>query len=266
MHADRMKNRMRLILGVVVGLLQGCAYLPAINSERFELALADEYTVRYVGPISQANVGAFSRLLREHAASITTLAITSLGGETSAGLLLGRLVHEHKLKVIVREMCASSCANYVVTASNDVLVEEGALLGWHGGALQSLYMPYLTDEQVAASSEEALAALRDRLIQWRREEAEFFAAVGVDQAVTILGMVPGLRERRDAPLFSYDPLTLRALGLRINFTGGQAESVKDGKRVVQIFTLSPAQLDALLLRHAEALAADGAAAGSLLPD
>lgn len=266
MHADRMKNRMRLILGLAVGLLQGCAYLPAIGAEKFELALADEYTVRYAGSISQANVEAFARLLREHAASITTLVINSPGGEATAGLLLGRLVHEHKLKVIVREMCASSCANYVVAASNDVLVEAGAVLGWHGGALQPLYMPYLTDEQIAASSEEAQAALRDRLIQWRREEAEFFAAVGVDQAVTILGMAPGLRERRDAPLFSYDPLTLRALGLRINFTGGQTELAKDGKRVVQIFTLSPAQLDALLLRHADALAAYGAAAHSLPPD
>ena len=87
----------------------------------------------------------------------------------------------------------------------------------------------------------------------QNEEIEFFETIGVNQAVTVIGMMPSLKEQRDAPLFSFDIETLRRLGLRVKFEGEQSQFSKDGSREVQIFTLSKEKLDSLLKFHNKAI-------------
>ncbi|MGI2110391.1 hypothetical protein ACRN9C_13455 [Shewanella frigidimarina] len=202
--------------------------------------------INYSGEIDPDNVAAFEQSIVNSSTQITSLVITSGGGDVFAGIRLGELVYQHKLKVLVDKVCASSCANYIVTASDNVTIKQDALLGWHGGALQ----PLLYDPE---SIPLHLEGMKEYVTRWAEAERIFFDKVKVNQAVTVLGMMPGLNDKRNTPLYSYDQQTLKALGLHITFEDKQATVSKTGEEIVQIFSLSPEVLDALLLQHAQRL-------------
>ncbi|QHS14527.1 hypothetical protein [Shewanella sp. Arc9-LZ] len=202
--------------------------------------------INYSGEIDPDNVAAFEQSIANSSTQITSLVITSGGGDVFAGIRLGELVYQHKLKVLVDKVCASSCANYIVTASDNVTIKQDALLGWHGGALQ----PLLYDPE---SIPLHLEGMKEYVTRWAEAERIFFDKVKVNQAVTVLGMMPGLNDKRNTPLYSYDPQTLKALGLHITFEDKQATVSKTGEEIVQIFSLSPEVLDTLLMQHAQRL-------------
>ncbi|KVW99848.1 hypothetical protein [Shewanella frigidimarina] len=202
--------------------------------------------INYSGEIDPDNVAAFEQSIANSSTQITSLVITSGGGDVFAGIRLGELVYQHKLKVLVDKVCASSCANYIVTASDNVTIKQDALLGWHGGALQ----PLLYDPE---SIPLHLKGMKEYVKRWAEAERIFFDKVKVNQAVTVLGMMPGLNDKRNTPLYSYDQQTLKALGLHITFEDKQATVSKTGEEIVQIFSLSPEVLDTLLLQHAQRL-------------
>ncbi|ABI72856.1 hypothetical protein ACRN9Z_15140 [Shewanella frigidimarina] len=202
--------------------------------------------INYSGEIDPDNVAAFEQGIANSPTQITSLVINSGGGDVLAGIRLGELVYQHKLKVTVDKVCASSCANYVVTASDEVTIKQDALLGWHGGVLQPLLYGSEDFHKYKKSMVEYIMA-------WAEAERVFFDMVKVNQAVTVLGMMPGLKGKRNTPLYSYDQQTLKALGLHITFEDKQATVSKTGEEIVQIFSLSPEVLDTLLLQHAQRL-------------
>ncbi|MBE0352567.1 MULTISPECIES: hypothetical protein [Pseudoalteromonas] len=223
---------MRLLL-LLCGLLVGCKSTEQTVTEISEISPG---TVLYQGETSRQNVEMFESVLVNSKNKIDTLVINSEGGDVMAGLHLGGLVHEYQLKVIVRELCASSCANYVITASPDVRVEEQGIIGWHGGALQPLYVPMEKNTQIT-----------NYIAKWQEAEKQFFETINVEQAITIIGMMPGITEKRDAPIYSYDVNTLKRLGLHIQFEGEQTGLSTKGEKVVQIFELEEAVLSHFLM-------------------
>lgn len=245
---------MRYLIFIPMLLLWGCSSSP--QSKVSEINLIDEHTVEYIGKTSKDNAKQLEIILTKHSNEIDTLVVTSTGGEVFGGMRIGRLVHEFGLKVVVKQYCMSSCANYIVTASNDVIVSKGALLGWHGGSTQPIYstfeteMSWLSKIQWFFSSTDENKELNTYLLRWQKEELKFFDTVGVNQAVTILGMMPGLKNKRDSMLFSYDKRTLQYLGLNIKFENEeQTELSPDGTKVVQVFNITNENLDALLKLH-----------------
>ncbi|AZG37300.1 MULTISPECIES: Clp protease/crotonase-like domain-containing protein [Shewanella] len=236
---------MRYLLVALLLALMGCA----AQQEPFSVAIDPllPSTILYNGEITPENVASFEQLITNSPTKIESLIINSGGGDVFAGIRFGELVFEYKLKVVVDKACASSCANYIVTASDDVTVRNGGLLGWHGGALQPIYVPITSNKQRANKMLRKEAD--DFLTQWQQAEHDFFQMVKVNQAVTILGMVPGLEEKRDAQLFSYDQQTLKQLGLHITYEGEQATTSRFGEYIVQIFSVSPDVLETLLTQH-----------------
>ena len=63
---------------------------------------------------------------------ITTLKITSDDGEPHPATLIGLWIHENEIDVIVDESCFSVCANYIFTAGKNKIIEESAIVAWHG--------------------------------------------------------------------------------------------------------------------------------------
>lgn len=192
---------------------------------------------------------------QQASAAVDTLLISSPGGNALAGLRIGRLVHQHQLKVVVDRVCASSCANYVVTASHDVAVRPGAIVGWHGGASQWFYLRarnktswvrriYMFFSGIDRRGPEPAFGCR-----WLDEEMQFFDSIGVEQAVTILGLMPGYGEQRRTELFTYDSATLARLGLNIHFEEPPAQHIGNGMKVLQIFDIDPTALERMLDSH-----------------
>jgi len=248
--------RMRYLLYFLIFLLCGCSSFNSNNIQESRINLFGVHSIKFEGSTSLVNANLFEKILSNNPKSIDTLIISSRGGDVFGGMHIGRLVNEYGLKVIVRKVCASSCASYIVTASSEVIIEEGAILGWHGGATQTIYSPLENTTSLfnkiitffVGNNEEKI--INDFIDKWQNEEINFFEMAGVSQTITILGMMPGLKEQRNSMLFSYDTLTLRRLGLKAKFEGGeQSQLSKDGTKFVQIFKLSKEKLNSLLNLH-----------------
>ena len=247
---------MRYLLYFPVLLLFGCSSFVSDDTEESNINLFGSHTIKFVGNTSIENANLFEKILSKNPETIDTLIIASPGGDVFGGMHIGSLVNEYDLKVIVKNICASSCANYIVTASGDVTIEKGALLGWHGGATQPIYSPlkfnasWLSKIIMFFNGVDEEKSMSDFFDKFQNEEAKFFEMIGVNQAVTILGMMPSLKEQRDSGLFSYDTETLNRLGLNITFESGeQFQLSKDGTKAVQVFILSKEKLESLLKLH-----------------
>ena len=259
LYAKYYGARMRYLLYFLMFLLCACSSSGDEKVEKSNIRLFGTNAIKFVGSTSKEHADLFEKILSQNHENIDTLIIDSSGGDISGGMQVGRLVHEYSLKVIVKNICASSCANYIATASHSVTIEKDALLGWHGGATQPLYSPVEFNHSLffqiksffgIVDEGQSISEFFEKL---QNEEIEFFETIGVNQAVTVIGMMPSLKEQRDAPLFSFDIETLRRLGLRVKFEGEQSQFSKDGSREVQIFTLSKEKLDSLLKFHNKAI-------------
>lgn len=62
----------------------------------------------------------------------STIIIDSPGGSETFGILAGQRIIEKQIKLIVRGVCLSSCANYIATASTQITLEEQSVIGFHG--------------------------------------------------------------------------------------------------------------------------------------
>lgn len=245
---------MRHLIFFPLFLFLGCANVT--HKKISKINLIDEHTIEYIGKTSKTNAEQLEQLLTKQPHKIDTIVVTSTGGDVIGGMHIGRLVHQYNLKVIIKHMCGSSCANYIVTASHNVIVSEGAILGWHGGSTQPIYTSFkmntswLSKLQMFFNNVDENKEIASFIKRWQSEELQFFDMVGVNQAVTILGMMPGLKQQRDSSLFSYDKKTLHSLGLNIRFEDKeQVEHLSSGAKVVQIFNISSEELDAFLKLH-----------------
>lgn len=90
-----------------------------------------KHVIRMDGGIVAGDV---DRLARVYDASVTVLKVRSEGGDTEAGMLLGRFIRSKHLDLEINGLCASSCANYIFPAARRKLIARGSLLAFHGTA------------------------------------------------------------------------------------------------------------------------------------
>ncbi|MGY6588783.1 MAG: hypothetical protein ACXIUB_10930 [Wenzhouxiangella sp.] len=178
-----MKSRI-WILGICSALLlSGCATSPGapVEPDRYEV-IQEDTRIIYRGPMSGRANAEVEQILREAEGQIEWLEIESGGGNVDWGLDLGDLVVEHDLNVRVFGIgCHSSCANYVFTAGNRRVIEPGAIVTWHGSALQRQWG--FRDRLRRTFFSEFRASYEN----WALRQAQFFERVGVDERVTIVG-------------------------------------------------------------------------------
>ena len=97
-------------------------------------------TISFVGDIESQTYRDFLYAVRGKEDQITTIRINSGGGITEQGMQIGEWVFDHKIDVIVDEICFSSCANYIFTAGKNKIIEKDAIVGWHGSEQQDLFI------------------------------------------------------------------------------------------------------------------------------
>ncbi len=247
---------MRALLLSLLTLVAACTSVNKTTDHPWSVRLIEVNTVEFRGEISDEPVRELELMLEQQAsAAVDRLVISSPGGHALAGLRIGRLVHQRQLRVVVDRVCASSCANYVITASHDVSVRPGAIVGWHGGASQWFYIRPRNETSWLRRIYMFLAGIDRRGpepafgCRWLDEEMQFFDSIGVEQAVTVLGLMPGYSEQRRTELFAYDNATLATLGLNIHFHEPPAQYIGHGTKVLQIFDIDPTELEHMLDSH-----------------
>lgn len=170
----------------------------------------------YEGPLShEANARLFA-LAASAVERPRTLTITSDGGDVEASMELGTWIFEKGLDVYIPEYCMSSCANYVFTAGKRKVLGDTALLIWHGGSTQEDLVgdPYAKPAYVpGVVTRTRYEELEDSLVRWQRLESKFFAMIGVDQDITVLGQRSGYdcRERGSRFMAQANPVEMRSI-------------------------------------------------------
>ena len=231
MCADTLvKHIQNIVLFLVLPLVSGCASNrdQASSDPSFTLHATDVEIV-FNGTIT---VEAYDRLvsLVDSLEKIPNrLSITSEGGDASAGVDFGMLIHKLGLDVYVPAYCISSCANYVFTAGRKKLLEQHSFLMWHGGATQQgigeppeCEKGEWYDELFDCDPEQFSEEFEPILAKWLEKEAHFFETVGVDQRITVLGQLAEFRcDAGHLDGWYYSVSDLAHLGVRdIDLLGG----------------------------------------------
>lgn len=172
-------NRMKFPIVVIALLLGGCAAAidkPTAEPEPDFVGVRDGHLVYRSGISEEANQALFEAY-KNAFEKPTRLLVSSRGGEIGLGLELGNWVKDNNLDVEVMDVCASSCANYVLPAAKTKYLRKDSVLLWHGSAWQEVVE---ADGAFKESFHEYLGPMRDR-------ETQFYADLKVDNALPVYG-------------------------------------------------------------------------------
>lgn len=124
-------------------------------------------TLCFTGDIDAGSAARATALLPTP--GLTTLVITSDGGEVTAAIRLARAIRARGLMLVVEDRCASSCANFLFPAARTKAVADRGLLVFHGGIAPGAFGGFFG----GGEERELLALTR-----------AFFREIGVDGAIT----------------------------------------------------------------------------------
>jgi hypothetical protein len=194
-----MEKRNQWGLLFTLAVMSGSNCLAASDEDPVQVVVVGN-AVHYTGELDDDAVAAVASLLKSSGGSIAKLVIDSGGGDVNAGMDLAEFVLASELDVTVERLCASSCANYVFPAGKSKRINPGAVVVWHGSAIQEGLEagPTVDDirlpEGVELSLEQKLALLEQHREQSLRyvEDAKarqraFFGRIGIDERVTVMG-------------------------------------------------------------------------------
>ena len=136
------------------------------------------------GSINEDNAYKLSELI--NAFPDDTLIINSAGGRADLAIDIGRTMHRNETRLIVNQLCHSSCANYLVPAAFKLVVWEDSFIMMHG-SLPREFFGYYDIFQTATPQKEGDAAsdnfneLYDKYPEFIKtevvEETKFFADI-----------------------------------------------------------------------------------------
>jgi hypothetical protein len=152
--------------------------LPAsVSANDYSLTRSSPDTLMFRGEINDRTA---AHLLWEINKGITTLVITSPGGDFVAGMELGREIHRRGIAVTVQDYCVSSCANYLFLASPRKSLKPASFLGFHGAMSANLSADA---EQLLGKGGGSGNVLIDYLNESARHELAFLKDTGVQSAL-----------------------------------------------------------------------------------
>ena len=159
--------------------------------------------VEFGGAITAASVEAFIAAHRD--ARIERVVLDSMGGDVASALTLANWMVDRRVDVEVRNLCASSCANYLFAAGRRKIIDERAVVVWHGSMLQKDFRAMCAPqvpraeptfgppgyvEGLDAAMREARTGMCGAYRTLVADQDAFFARVHVDEYLTRLGQEP----------------------------------------------------------------------------
>lgn len=148
----------------------------------------DDQTLRFDGEILSDNLDEFNKLFTPN---IKTVEVNSIKGDFRAAFQVGELLKKQHVTVVVKEYCASACANYWFLAA-DKKVLDGGVVGFHGN--YNALARGLTDQQLKENlkaefksaagtqgTQAQLEAAHQRFKKLLEQEKQFYQDLGIDQ-------------------------------------------------------------------------------------
>jgi hypothetical protein len=167
----------------------------------------------------------FSALLDSR---IRTVIVSSEGGVTESGIGIAEEIQSRKLDIVVKDICISSCANYLFVAASKKTVGINAVVGWHGGHSFKPFRPLIDSRESLLEKEKIL--FREQLIYAR-------SGVSLDliiySGLLTLGKSRGDKVDREYTLWAPPPEELRRLGVdNLTFEGKFFSSAFDAEKIL----------------------------------
>ena len=135
------------------------------------------------------------------------IVLTSEGGEVDAGIAMGEALVPHSATVVAQRVCASSCGNYLFVAGDRRVIDDGAMLLFHGGArrideaeLREMIAPQVPADKLDAQVAGVLAGIDAQI---GRQDA-FLERAGVD--VDLFRWMDGFRDLSEDAFFVLCPV------------------------------------------------------------
>lgn len=125
-------------------------FLLCLPPQIMAAVLLNENTIEYTGEISDAQNARFKELLDSNFERITSISITSGGGNINAGMDLAEIIFKNQLDIIIPTFCFSSCANYLIPAASNKTFGTNAVIGWHGDAASARWRDADIDAMVSS--------------------------------------------------------------------------------------------------------------------
>lgn len=127
-----MVNRSLLIAAAsLISALLPAGQVQAAEATQNQWKRIDAHTLQFVGDIVPETERDFFLALDD---GITTLVVTSTGGQLRPAVNIGLTIADRGLTVRVQGYCLSSCANYFFLAAERKIIAPGGLIGFHGSA------------------------------------------------------------------------------------------------------------------------------------
>lgn len=129
MEKCKLMKRFALLLTMMLSI-------PAsASTNAYTLTRTSPSTLIFRGEINDRTA---SHLLWEISKGVSTLVVTSAGGDFAAGMELGEEIRSRGIAVTVQDYCVSSCANYLFLASPRKTLRPASFLGFHGAMSANL--------------------------------------------------------------------------------------------------------------------------------
>ncbi|MDY6924691.1 MAG: hypothetical protein SWI22_12120 [Pseudomonadota bacterium] len=162
----------------------------------------------FAGDITSESSAAFVETLSGFdPATPLVVVVISEGGEVNAGMAMGEALVPYTATVVAHRVCASSCGNYLFTAGDRRVIDDDALLLFHGGArlideaeLREAIAPQVPADQLEAQIAGVLADLETQV---RRQDA-FLELAGVD--VDLFRWMAGFNDLTEDAFFALCPV------------------------------------------------------------
>jgi hypothetical protein len=162
----------------------------------------------FAGDVTSESSAAFVHALSAFdPATPLVIVLTSEGGEVNAGMAMGEALVPRTATVVARRVCASSCANYLFAAGDRRVVDDDALLLFHGGVrqideaeLREMIAPQVPAAQLDAQVASVLAGVDEQI---RRQDA-FLDLAGLD--VNLFRWMDGFSNLSEDAFFALCPV------------------------------------------------------------
>ena len=221
----------------IISLIFGCSPTPAsFNKVTADIQLLKDGTVIYFkGKTSETNVDELIKTAEQSSSRISTLIVNSSGGDVYGGMKFGQWVYDQKVKLTVRKLCFSSCANYIFTAAKEVIVEAGSIVGWHGGSLQKNWnIPWHLNLNPWWKS-----SFNAEIAKWQSMESDYFATIGVNQQITVLGQRELFLSKRTGNGWAFSTRNLEVLGVTNVFFEDAEPCLSNEEITVDLIDIEP---------------------------
>lgn len=141
-------------------------------------------TLSFKGNIESSELQKFKEVFNS---GIKKIIVDSGGGDAEVGLQIGQIIASGNVDVEVQGICVSSCANYIFTAGNRKILNNG-IVGFHGNMtamIQSISKENLLAQMKSSGlSEQDANKIYDHYVNdVLPKEKHFYESLGVSQAL-----------------------------------------------------------------------------------